>query len=331
MEEKKSSGLTVAGLVLSIIAVIFSFIPIINFLSYIFVIISLVFGIIGVVKNKSKVMAIVVILLSIYAVFQVRLTTRKLVDFGKEIGKEINKTFSQSIEENLKKVDVKIGEFTSSESEYGIPDTKLPVTVKNKTNTSLSISIEIEAVDGDGSRILTSTGYANTLSSEQSEELNLFTFVESDKLDKVKKAKFKIINLNTYESVQSTNKSISVKESENEENNTAAKNENNTTSYEQQKKVEIKYGEFSATKSKYGTLLTSLPVTVTNKADSAKSITIQVEAVDEAGNRILTSFGTATKLAPGQSEELSLFRYIAEDKAEKLKTARFKALKIHTY
>ena len=48
MEKKPTSGMAVAGLVLGIIALVSSFVPLLNLLSFPFVLLSIIFGAIGV-------------------------------------------------------------------------------------------------------------------------------------------------------------------------------------------------------------------------------------------------------------------------------------------
>lgn len=61
MEEKKQAGkgFAVTALVMGILAIVNSFIPFLNIVSYIFAILAVIFGIIGIVKKTGKAMAIV--------------------------------------------------------------------------------------------------------------------------------------------------------------------------------------------------------------------------------------------------------------------------------
>lgn len=59
MEEKKGGkGLAIASLVMGILAIVNSFIPFLNIISYIFAILAIIFGIIGIVKKNGLGMAI---------------------------------------------------------------------------------------------------------------------------------------------------------------------------------------------------------------------------------------------------------------------------------
>ena len=59
MEEKKGGkGLAITSLVMGILAIVNSFIPFLNIISYIFAILAVIFGIIGIVKKNGLGMAI---------------------------------------------------------------------------------------------------------------------------------------------------------------------------------------------------------------------------------------------------------------------------------
>ena len=65
---KKRSSLATAGLVLGIIALVFSVIPIIRFVSYPFGILGIVFGLVCLITKKSKVTAIIALVLGILSI-----------------------------------------------------------------------------------------------------------------------------------------------------------------------------------------------------------------------------------------------------------------------
>lgn len=66
--QKPSNGLGVAALVLGIVAILFSFIPIINFVAYIAGILAVIFGIIALVKKAPKGMPVTGLILGIVAI-----------------------------------------------------------------------------------------------------------------------------------------------------------------------------------------------------------------------------------------------------------------------
>lgn len=61
MEEKKqgSKGFAIVALIMGILAIVNSFIPFLNIVSYIFSILTIIFGIIGIVKKNGRVLAII--------------------------------------------------------------------------------------------------------------------------------------------------------------------------------------------------------------------------------------------------------------------------------
>ena len=61
-----------------------------------------------------------------------------------------------------------------------------------------SFDIEIESVANDGSRLDTDYIFVNDLAAGQSQSFELFTFVEDEKIESMKKASFKIIEASMY-------------------------------------------------------------------------------------------------------------------------------------
>lgn len=68
----------------------------------------------------------------------------------------------------------------------------------NMTDEKKSFSIHIEAVNSDGKRINDDTVYANNLNANQTQEFEAFTLVQSDKVDELKDATFKIVEVSEY-------------------------------------------------------------------------------------------------------------------------------------
>ena len=101
-----------------------------------------------------------------------------------------------TVEEILKKdVDVNIGKLNVTTDEYGYSDSELVVTVTNKSKEKKSFTIHIEAVDNTGKRIDDDYVYANDLNSGQTQDFKIFTLVSSEKLEQMKSAEFKIIDV----------------------------------------------------------------------------------------------------------------------------------------
>ena len=199
MEEKKKSGFATAGLVLGIIGICTSFIPILNNISFILGLIGILFGIVSLIKKASKGQAIAGIIICVLAMVITISSQQALSESLDTIGKNLDKATGNSTEEVLTNdVDVQIGEFEVSKGEYGIIDTQLVVKVTNKTRETKSFNIQIEAVNADGSRIMSDYIYANSLNAGQSQDFKLFEYVESEKLDAMKNATFKIVEAAIY-------------------------------------------------------------------------------------------------------------------------------------
>lgn len=199
MEQTKKSGFSTAGLVLGIIGVCTSFIPIVNNLSFVMGILAIIFGIVALAKKAGKGKVIASIILGIIAITVTINSQKALSDSLDAVSKEIDKMTGNNTEEILKNdVDVTLGKFEAKKDKYGMMNTKLVVTVKNKTTEIKSFSIQIEAVDNTGARIENGYVYANNLTAGQSQNFDVFTFVSSDKIETMKNATFKIVEVSMY-------------------------------------------------------------------------------------------------------------------------------------
>ncbi len=201
--ETKKSGIGTAGLVLGIIGICTSFIPVINNISFFLGILAVIFGIIAFVKQDSKGKTIITIIIGILAIVITLSAQKTLSDSLNEaidtFNNEMDAMSGNKTEEILaNNVDVNIGDFQATKGQYGMTDTKLKVNVKNKSSEAKSFSIQIEAVDSNGSRINQDTIYANNLNAGQSQDFEIFTYVSSDKLDEMKNATFKIVEVSMY-------------------------------------------------------------------------------------------------------------------------------------
>ena len=122
-----------------------------------------------------------------------------------EIEEHISSVYSDLVEDDSVEtvlenyVDVTIGDFKIKKDEYGLTETSLSVTVKNKSEEKSTIVLTIEAVDKDGARIDTDTVYANTLNPNQKMNLKAFEYVPDDELNQMKNARFKVLKINRYD------------------------------------------------------------------------------------------------------------------------------------
>lgn len=201
MEEKKKSGLTTAGLVLGIIGVCTSFIPLINNLSFIMGILAVIFGIVT-VKKAEKAKVIATIILGVLAVYFTINAQQNLADDINDafngFSEEMNEISGNNTEKILaNNVDVTIGDFEVSNDGY-FTNSKLIVTVKNKSSEKKSFSIHIEAVDINGARIDEDYVYVSDLGVGQSQSFDTFNLVSSDKVNSLKKATFNIVEVSMY-------------------------------------------------------------------------------------------------------------------------------------
>lgn len=191
MQETKKSGLGTAGLVLGIIGVCTSFIPIINNLSFVMGILAIIFGIIVIMKKNGMGKAIAVIILGV-------ITIAITINSQKTLSDTIDTMSGGKTEEILaNSVNVTWGNFEVNNGQY-VTDTKLTVKVTNKTSDIKSFNIQIEAVNPDGSRIMNDYIYANSLNAGQSQNFDIFTLVSSDKINEMKNATFKIVEVSMY-------------------------------------------------------------------------------------------------------------------------------------
>ena len=179
--EKRNTGLSIAGLVLGIIAIVFSFIPYINVISYITGILALIFGIVALVsKNSKKGLPIAAIILAIITFFIASNMNGAANKAIKDTSKELDKATGSSTEEVLKKdVQVTLGKFEATTDEYGITESQLVVTVKNITSKKQSYDFHIEAVDSSGKRVADDYVIINDLGPGQTTTEKIFKLVEN--------------------------------------------------------------------------------------------------------------------------------------------------------
>ena len=196
MKEEKKTGFSVAAMVLGIIGICLSFIPIVNNVSFILGVLSVIFAIVSLVKKSGKAKAIVGLILGILSVvitLSLQNSWSKSLD---DVGKDLDNMTGDNTEEILKKdVDVNIGKLNVTTDDYGYSDSELVVTVTNKSKEKKSFTIHIEAVDNTGKRIDDDYVYANDLNSGQTQDFKIFTLVSSEKLEQMKSAEFKIIDV----------------------------------------------------------------------------------------------------------------------------------------
>ena len=196
--ENKKSGLATAGLILGIIGICLSFIPILNNASFFLGILAVIFGIIPLIKKASKGKAIAALILGILSIVITLSLQSSWSESLDKVSEDLDNASGEDTEEVLKNVDVNMGTFEVTTDEYGFSETKLVVNVKNNASEKKSYNIEIEAVATDGSRIDTDYIYANDLGAGQSQEFEIFTYVDDADLEAMQSATFKIIEASMY-------------------------------------------------------------------------------------------------------------------------------------
>lgn len=87
--------------------------------------------------------------------------------------------------------------------------------------------------------------------------------------------------------------------------------------------AEVELGKFKVSTDEYGLTETKMTVKVTNRTNETKSFSIQVEAVDKNGSRIISDYITANNLTAGQSQNFDIFEFVPEDNLDKMKDATF--------
>lgn len=200
--EKKKSGLATAGLVLGIIGICLSFIPIVNNAAFVLGVLALIFGIIPLCKKASVGKAVTALILGVLSVaitlvMQASLSNA-IDDAFDELDKELSSMTGENTDEILaNSLDISMGKFQVAEGDF-LDETKLVVTLKNKSSEKQSFMVQVEAVDASGSRINSDYIYANDLNAGQSQEFEIFTLISSDEIEKMKKASFNIVEASMY-------------------------------------------------------------------------------------------------------------------------------------
>ena len=137
--EVKNSGISKASLILGIIAISTSFLPIINNASFIMGILAAIFGIISLIKKSKKGKAITGLILGILSVIITISLQNSWSNALNDLSNDLDSISGNNTDEVLKNnVDVIFGNFVGYIDEFGFSETKLPVTVTNKSNEKKS-------------------------------------------------------------------------------------------------------------------------------------------------------------------------------------------------
>lgn len=162
-------------------------------------ILAFVFAIVSLVNKASKGKAIVGLILGILSIVITLSLQSSWAESLDKVSDDLDNAAGNNTEEILgRDVDVNIGTFEGSLGDYGLVDSKLTVTVTNKTDDVKSFTIQIEAVDASGSRIDTDYVYANSLGANQSQDFDIFTYVSSEDLEAMQSASFNVVEVSMY-------------------------------------------------------------------------------------------------------------------------------------
>ena len=217
--EQKKSGLATAALVLGIVGISLSFIPFIGVASLVLGVLGIVFGIIALRRNLSLPKSIVglslasiglvialLIQIIFFAALGVALRELELEEFSqlqtnswKSSQSQTNSWESSQSQTNSweSKLSIEIGEFEVIDNQY-LDESKLTVTVRNKTDERISVYIEIEAIDKNGYRLEDDWRYIKDLGAGNSERIDFFTLVVDDSIDDMKNATFEIAEVEVH-------------------------------------------------------------------------------------------------------------------------------------
>ena len=202
MSEVKKSAFATTGLVVGIIGICLSFIPIVNNAAFVLGVLAVVFSIVAFVKKASVGKSVAAVILGVLAIVITLVMQNVFVKAVDDAFDGLSSSFDNITGENTEKitekyVDVTFGEFEVDKGDF-LTETKLTVTVKNKSDKKQSFSIDIEAVDENGTRIDTDTVYVDGLGAGQSQNFEAFTFITDDKIEKLKNAEFKVYEASMY-------------------------------------------------------------------------------------------------------------------------------------
>lgn len=202
------SGMSIASLVLGIIAAVASTVPLINNVAFPLAILAVIFGVVGIIgvargKRSGRGLAIAGIVVAVIAGVMAQQMNMALSAAFDEAATQaeanLDRMTGDATEQVLaEEVDVQIGAFSATEGKYGLVSTALPVTLTNKSDEAATFNIHIEAIAADGSRIDDSYVMANDLGPGQSQNFEAFTYVASDKLEAMKGATFEVVEASAY-------------------------------------------------------------------------------------------------------------------------------------
>lgn len=210
----KSNGIALTGMIVATVALLLCLIPIVNWFALFLALLALVFGIVGLVKARGgrpgRGMAIAAVVIAVLSGIGFAVSTavtfaavdamdEAVGDASADLDEELGRLDGSATEDILANdLTVDLGTFQVVEDEFGYAETALPVAVTNHAAEALSYNVQIEAVDAKGKRIADDFLLVSDLAPGQSQDQEVFVFVESDKVDALKKATFQIVEVSQY-------------------------------------------------------------------------------------------------------------------------------------
>lgn len=211
---RKGNGVAVAGFVISVVALMLCFVPIVNNFAFALAFIGLVFGIVGLIRARKgaarrglAIATIIIAVLSGIGVLASQAIYGAAID---EVSESLDEA-TQELDESIDRMDgnatedilandlsVEIEAFDGEADEYGLVTSKLPVTLTNTADDVHSYNVQIEAIDASGARIGDDYASTSELGSGQSESFDLFQFVSEDELPALQDAEFRIVEVQQY-------------------------------------------------------------------------------------------------------------------------------------
>lgn len=121
-------------------------------------------------------------------------TFEKVADKLGKIDDDIDKCEDMLADTLKNDYELKIGDFEIEEKTY-YARYKLPITIKNKSDYKIKFYVKIKAVDADGKTLGTDTFYSDQLKPGASDEGEMFDYGYSSSYEKLKDAKFEIVEV----------------------------------------------------------------------------------------------------------------------------------------
>jgi hypothetical protein len=206
VQPNRSNGFAIAALVLGIAACCVGLIPILGLFAFPLAAIGLVLGIIGIARasrggRSGTTMAIIGAALCVLGVVLAVIGVLILnTAFGHhDSSPDQHGQIAAAPTEKIRadELDVQFGKFVA-DGNPSLESGKLPVTLTNKGNVTASFKVHLEALDAAGKRIDDDTAYAPNLAPGQSTTTYMFVLIESSKLNDLKRATFRIVEVSKY-------------------------------------------------------------------------------------------------------------------------------------